>query len=139
MGFGFNFEPGGVVASPTDLSAYKGMRFWASSPLGKQSIAVRFSDQNTFSEDSRSTCNRNPKAGGCGDDFGIQRLTLTPEWKEYEVRWNDFSQSAYEWGQHFESLDQTRVFHGYFAVNGRGLDHMTPAFDFCVSQLSLIR
>jgi serine/threonine protein kinase len=140
MGVGFMFERGSVVASSIDISQYKGMRFWAYSPKGEQKIAVRVSNQDTFTEDPRSTCNQNPKAGKCGDDFGIQSLILTPEWKEYVVNWADFTQSPSDWGQaRFESFDQTRVFHAYFAVFGRGPDLKTPPFEFCVSQLVFTR
>ena len=92
--------------------------------------------ENTFTEDARSTCNQNPEAGRCGDDWGIQRLEITPTWKEYFVKWADLKQQSIDWGQaHFEGFDKKRVFAAYFAVHGKGRDVKTPPFEFCVSQI----
>jgi serine/threonine protein kinase len=136
MEFGFAFERGSPSTSAADISQYTGMRFWAYSPDGDQKVEFRISDQNTFTEDPRSTCNQNPKAGKCGGDFGIESLLLTPEWKEYVIKWDDFTQPSTDWGQaRFPSFDRTRVFFAYFSVHGRGYELKTPPFDFCVSQL----
>ncbi len=140
MGFAFAYEQGGVITSSIDVSDYTGIRFFAASPIGEQTISVRLADRNTFTEDPRTTCNQNPKAGRCGDDFGIQNLILTPQWKEYEVHFADFTQSPSNWGQaRFDALDRTQIYQMNFTVGGRGPDLRTPPFDICISQIYFVR
>ncbi len=140
MGLAFMFETGTTIASAIDLSPYTGMRFWGVSQKGEQKIAVRISDKDTYTEDPHSTCNQNPKAGKCGDDFGVHNLVLTPEWKEYTVKWDDFIQDPQDWGQaRFDSFDRTRAYHAYFAVSGRGPKAAAPPFEFCISQIYFTR
>ena len=140
MGFGFIYDKKTENHAYFNVSPFTGIRFWAYSPGGEQKITVGFPDQNTYTEDPRSTCNRNPSGGRCGDAWAIQQLTLTPTWKEYFVKWSDLKQTSNDWGQaRFESFDAARVFTTYFAVRGDGPTKMSPPFDFCISEIYFTR
>lgn len=136
MGFNFLQKKSAVLPPYFDVSPYTGIRFWARSATGDQEIVVKCADKNTFTEDSESTCNKNPRLGRCGDDWGIQSLMLSPEWKEYFVKWADFEQTPNDWDQaRFKSFDTKHVPGAYFGVKGKGPDEKTPPFEFCVSQI----
>ncbi len=136
MGFNFLQRKGAVLPPYFDVSRYTGIRFWARSTMGNQEIVVKSADKNTFTEDSASTCNKNPKIGRCGDDWGIQSLVLSTQWKEYFIKWADFEQTPDDWNQaRFKSFDTKHVPGAYFGVKGKGPDEKTPPFEFCISQI----
>jgi hypothetical protein len=139
MGFNFISAKKDVLAPPFDLSPYTGIRFWGYAPKGDQAIKVGFPDHNTYTEDARSTCNQNPEKGRCGDDWAVQRMNLTPAWKEYTIKWEDLRQSSVKWGAQFDAFDRERVFTAYFAVNGLGPDNQSPPFEFCISQIHFLK
>ena len=135
-GFDLIAKKGDPTVAPMDVSGFSGISFYAYSPMGDQKLKVAFADQNTFTEDGQSTCNRHPELGKCGDDFSIQELTVSSEWKQYFVKWEDLKQSEEDWGQaRFPSIDKTHVYAGYFGVKGLGPKAVTPPFNFCIADL----
>lgn len=68
-----------------DASAYAGVTFWA---RGRALLRVNLKMAQVVGEEYGGTCERN-----CYDSHGTRR-TLTPDWHQYEVRWEDVAQSG---------------------------------------------
>jgi hypothetical protein len=123
---------------PVDLSAYKGITFWAMAaqdPQDTTSILVQFWDKNTF-----------PGGGPCLDaDGGTSQcysgfattLSLTGEFKQYTI---DFSTLAQEgWGFHPlpDALDLQSVYMISVHVNSSGVPS-SLSFDVWIDDLYFV-
>jgi hypothetical protein len=134
-GFMFQRAPPDYANAPLDVSRYTGIRFWAYSAPPKldlpTQISVQFSNMDTYTESSESTCMRGGRAT-C-DNFA-EALTLPADgsWAPYTVKWVDLKQDGF--GEHFDSFN-TEVFTVGFQVLGPGSDSRALPFDFCVAQI----
>jgi hypothetical protein len=134
---GFDFAHSSMLSTtgvPFDVSPYTGIRFWAWSQYAGQSIKVAFPDRNTETVDPTSTCNLNPDAGQCGNDWAIQNLFLTDVWTPYAIRWDQLTK-AQGYGTPTLPFDAKGVLVTQFMVLGSGANHPYPPFEFCVSQI----
>ncbi|APR77992.1 Hypothetical protein A7982_03339 [Minicystis rosea] len=119
VGMGFNFvDPKG----PHDLSAYKGISFWAKSNSPTR-VRVKLPDGNTDPEGKVCTA--------CFNDFGMD-LELTPTWTKYTIPFGSASQLA-GWGApHPASVERTKMYGVQWQVNTPG-----AAYDVWVDDIEL--
>jgi hypothetical protein len=141
-GFTFFGTPPDYDAVPFDLSPYSGMSFWAKAapgpivdetgaPLVPTSIRVTFPNPDTDTERADSTCVMQGGRASC-DHFG-KLLTLTKDWTEYVIRWDELAQQA--WGIQFPTFNLKQVYQTNFEFPGPGQDSVSLPFDFCVAQI----
>ena len=118
----------GSTAVPFDVSGYDGIRFYAAAPplvpgLGDAGpdILVLFPDEQT----ALSSC----RNGGADCSDFQRKVTLSAEWNEYRVRFDELEQEAGD--EEFSGLPFSVV----FAMKGREQGRRSQPFDFCVSQI----
>jgi hypothetical protein len=101
------------LGSPYNASAYQGITFWAKIDSGTWSgLRVAFPDKDT--DPDGGICR--PNVAGptqCYDHYG-SRLTLTTDWKKYEVDFTSLSQDG--WGLAARAFDPTTVYQVVFQI-----------------------
>ncbi len=119
-GMGFSFaEP----KAPYDVSCCKGVSFWAKKAgAGTGTVRFKMGDANTTPEAK--------KCKSCYNDFGTD-LTLTNEWKKYEVPFDTMKQEP-GWGEQQPSIDKATVYQLQWQVKEADKD-----FDIWVDKVEL--
>jgi len=135
-GFNYLIDANTSLPAEFDVSAYTGVRFWATAPNLRDgeplSLRVNFPNTQTYTE-ANSECVLLKGKQAC-DHFG-KDLLLTNRWQEYFVRWDELKQSL-------RNLDQVRfdefapaLYSTDFILSGGGSGVTSQPFDFCISQL----
>ena len=118
-GAGFTYT--GTI--PFDSSGYDGISFWAK---GTGQIRAAVSIPATTDVMFGGTCTTE-----CGDSFGLI-VDVTPEWKRYEIRWSEISQSGWGTAATFDERQMTGIDFGFesgwtFDVWIDDVAYLTPA------------
>lgn len=122
---------------PVDLSAYQGLVFWAvASKPGRLKVVVETADTDVLG----GRCGRtDASAEQCGDAFARQ-ISLTDNWKRYEVKFSELSQDG--WGHAASSgkLDPRTIYLIGFQIDGPQSDTAAPVeADFWIDDLYLVQ
>ena len=120
MGFGFTHP-----TKPYDASAYGGITFWAKKGPGSTgNVRVKIPDANT--DPAGKICSE------CYNDFGYD-LTLTEEWKQYTVSFEDMKQGE-GWGAPRPNfVDKSQIFGIQWQVADPGAD-----FDIYIDEIAFV-
>ncbi len=122
---------------PVDLSAYQGLVFWAMSSTSTR-LKVLVEDADTDALGGR--CGQTGASDDqCGDAFSRQ-VSLTDNWKRYEVKFSELSQGG--WGHIAPSgkLDPRTVYLIGFQINGPQSDTAPPVeTTFWVDDIYLVQ
>lgn len=136
-------------AQTVDLSGYAGLTFWARAAAGgKMRIRAQLNDRNT--DPRGGICNAADSAdiSQCYNQFGAW-ISLTDEFKRYEVPFSELLQNP-DWGYQPQSgLDPAHVYFASFQVetiecfassNAMCAGGSTPplSFDFWIDDLYLV-
>jgi hypothetical protein len=99
--------PNGNV--PVDLSAYRGVKFWARGGELNTSV-VRIGIHDTVSHPNAGVCDVSTMAVGtsCWDSFGTDVVPLGETWRQYEIHFDRLSQR--EFGVPGAALDVANVY-----------------------------
>lgn len=132
-GIGHNLGPEDETGTKTaiDLSAYKGISFWAKSRGGTPVVKFAFKDQNT--DPAGGICDENEPSGdtACHNDYKVM-LTFTPEWAPYTVMFSELAQDS-TWGLITDAFTVNAVYGLQFQVE-QGLD-----FDYCIDDIFFVQ
>ena len=142
---GFSFATDGAKSIALDVSQYSGISFWAMvKGLGSDpppTIGAYFPNGDTDTEHN-STCIRKDEVPG--DTAGKSNcshfralLPVTSSWTKINVLWADLSQDP-TFGMQFPSFNEN-VYSVDFEALGANPTMLTPAFEFCVSQIYFIQ
>ncbi len=96
-----------------DASCCKGISFWAKKAgAGTGNVRFKVGDVNT-----------SPEGGACKqcyNDFGAD-LSLTPEWKKYEIAFADMKQES-GWGEQKSAIEAGRIYQVQWQVKEAGAE-----------------
>jgi hypothetical protein len=127
-GMGFNMkimEPPGNV----DLSAYKGVRFWAkvNDPV-TSTVRLKLVDAQSTPPERGGTCSG--ANGACDNSFGFVLSTISLDWQQFSV---DFSQMTQEsWSsEKFTAAQTTNVIGFQFQIG------KVATFDYSIDDFEL--
>ena len=105
---GMDYDDASQAIQPVDLSAYRGLMFWARvGELHNSSVRVQFQDENT--EILGGVCNPEPgSADECYNGWGTAILPLDTEWRLYRVPFANLGQR--DFGYRAESFVTSAVY-----------------------------
>lgn len=98
-GMGFNFK---ATPTPVNLSEFKGLSFWGKAAAGTYTIKVKVVDARNTPSTGGGTCAEGmdasgmPKMGLRCFDVPLTKVTLTNEWKRFDLTWDKFKPEG--WG-----------------------------------------
>lgn len=127
MGFNMKIAPEGTPPGVVDLSAYKGIRFYAKvNNATTGTVRVKMVDAQTTPPDGGGTCMA--AAGACHNNFGFVLTTISQEWQQFTV---DFAQMTQEtWSsQKFTAAQSSQVIGFQFQVGKTSFDYSVDDFE----------
>ncbi|HEY4105741.1 MAG TPA: hypothetical protein VGM44_17700, partial [Polyangiaceae bacterium] len=113
-GFGADFVNTQAKKVAYDVSAYKGVRFYAKIGSGAQS-AMKVLFPTTYSDPMGGKCNDAVAMMGCNDHLFELVTSITTTWAVYEVDFSDLTQQGFGLPQ--ASLDPTSVYSVQFTLS----------------------
>lgn len=111
-GFGFDFVNMQAKKVPYDVSAYKGVRFYAKVESGSQA-AIKVLMPTTYSDPMGGKCDDTVATKKCNDHLFVQK-TLTTSWAQYQFEFADLVQQGFGLPQ--ATLDPASVYSLQFTV-----------------------
>ncbi len=92
-GFGFDFVNQQTKKMPYDVTAYKGVRFYAKVESGSQA-SIKVLLPTTYSDPMGGKCDDSVATKKCNDHLFVQK-TLTTAWAQYQFEFTDLLQQGF--------------------------------------------
>ena len=133
FGFDFHYDLGVSKEVAYDVSAYKGMTFWAR--IGETSVnTVRFGIGDQWSRPDGGHCDLTLTSGAtaCYDTFGSS-VTLTTSWQRFVLPFDHLQQRGFGWPEP-NGLETTTAMNVEFAI-----PPSSPVFDIWIDDIALYK
>ncbi|HEY8924039.1 MAG TPA: carbohydrate binding domain-containing protein [Polyangia bacterium] len=133
FGFDFHYDLGVSKEVAYDVSAYKGMTFWAR--IGEMSVnTVRFGIGDQWSRPDGGHCDLTLTSGAtaCYDTFGSS-VTLTTSWQRFVLPFDHLQQRGFGWPEP-NGLETTTAMNVEFAI-----PPSSPVFDIWIDDIALYK
>jgi len=133
FGFDLHYDTSLSKETPYDVSAYKGMTFWAR--IGETSVnTVRFAMGDQWSRPDGGHCDVTLTNGTTAsyDTFGSS-VTLTPSWQRFVLLFDHLQQRSFGWPEPM-GLETTTAMNVEFAI-----PPSSPVFDIWIDDIALFK